>query len=416
MDRAFLQRAFDHYQGEQHQKDAIASLSQSLTDAQLADFAKRFSPPQTQPQVPPYWSQRDNSLDPNGTCFSSTCAMLVKSLKPDAIQSDEEYLKHLARYGATTVADTHIRILREVYGINAEFVTNASYADLDAQLAKGIPVPTGWLHRGPIHEIVRSGGHWSLVIGSCPGGYLHHDPYGESNLLTGATVSSDGESKCYSRQNWGDRRWMADGPGSGWAILADRPKPTVAGKKLDWNQALQELKPSGASPVTAKGAGVAIGPQASETLARQDFDKVKRLIRRFQVVGQAKDMPPSVLAAIASRESRIGSVLIKGWGDGGDAFGIMQINKHFHTLEGLESPDSLAHIQQAASILSSYRKTIRAAKPTWSDGQVLQGAIAAYNCGPDRIGAWQDVDKFTTGKDYSNDVVARAQYFEAQGV
>ena len=41
------------------------------------------------------------------------------------------------------------------------------------------------------------------------------------------------------------------------------------------------------------------------------------------------------------------------------------------------------------------------------------GALAAYNKGTINMApSYQDVDDHTTGKDYSNDVTARAQYYE----
>lgn len=43
------------------------------------------------------------------------------------------------------------------------------------------------------------------------------------------------------------------------------------------------------------------------------------------------------------------------------------------------------------------------------------GAIAAYNTGDGRVSSYADVDAKTTGKDYSNDVVARAQWYQQNG-
>lgn len=43
----------------------------------------------------------------------------------------------------------------------------------------------------------------------------------------------------------------------------------------------------------------------------------------------------------------------------------------------------------------------------------LTGGIAAYNKGDGAIHSYERVDENTTGKDYSNDVVARAKWFDA---
>jgi hypothetical protein len=39
------------------------------------------------------------------------------------------------------------------------------------------------------------------------------------------------------------------------------------------------------------------------------------------------------------------------------------------------------------------------------------GALAAYNKGDNVVHSYNNVDENTTGKDYSNDVVARAQWY-----
>lgn len=41
---------------------------------------------------------------------------------------------------------------------------------------------------------------------------------------------------------------------------------------------------------------------------------------------------------------------------------------------------------------------------------LLVGGIAAYNAGVDHVESWSNVDQHTTHHDYSNDVIARAQY------
>ena len=41
----------------------------------------------------PYYSQRDNYKDPMRTCYSSSCAMMLSGLDPEAINIDDEYIK-----------------------------------------------------------------------------------------------------------------------------------------------------------------------------------------------------------------------------------------------------------------------------------------------------------------------------------
>jgi hypothetical protein len=171
----------------------------------------------------PYLCQRD-SLTTQGPrmCFSSTCAMAAAYLKPGCLvgagQLDDRYLSLVQRHGDTTDAAAQIQTLRSL-GIQAELRTDGRIEQLIAQLRMGIPVPVGWLHKGPVSAPSGSG-HWSLVVGWDPAqrSVLMHDPNGEANLVGGGYVSTaigSGRGQRYSEQNWG-RRWMVEGVGSGW--------------------------------------------------------------------------------------------------------------------------------------------------------------------------------------------------------
>src|SRR5262249_32033639 len=123
-------------------------------------------------------------------------------------------------------------------------------------------------------------------------------------------------------------------------------------------------------------------------------------------------LPPALLAAIASRESRGGAALDKdGWGDQHNAFGIMQVDKRSHKIEGGNDPASVAHITQATGILHSNFDQIRKKHSDWTPERQLQGAVVAYNSGVGNVQTLDGMDQGTTGDDYSNDVWARAQYY-----
>ncbi len=47
-----------------------------------------------------------------------------------------------------------------------------------------------------------------------------HDPLGEVDLVTDTTLGGTARFCRYSRQNFG-KRWMVEGVGSGWAVLAE---------------------------------------------------------------------------------------------------------------------------------------------------------------------------------------------------
>jgi len=169
--------------------------------------------------IVPYFSQRDNKKDPMRTCFSSSCAMLLAGLDPDAIETDDEYVNEVFKYGDTTEASAQLDALRH-FGVEATFSQNCDWVLVEKQLRKGIPVPMGILHKGPVSNPV-GGGHWICCVGiTADGSKLWvHDPFGDLDLISGNYVSTDGKYKLYSKKNLAPR-WLVEGSKSGWAIVA----------------------------------------------------------------------------------------------------------------------------------------------------------------------------------------------------
>lgn len=174
-----------------------------------------------------YFPQRDSrTTHAHRMCFSSSCAMMADFLNPKAIdvaeQEDDYYMKnYVFRYGDTTSADAQIKALRDV-GIKATFRKNLTQADVEAQIDRGIPVPVGILHHGHV-SAPRGGGHWVCIIGydKANAQFIVHDPYGELDLINGGYYgSTNGASKRYSYANF-NKRWMVEGSGSGWGIIAE---------------------------------------------------------------------------------------------------------------------------------------------------------------------------------------------------
>jgi len=185
-----------------------------------------FGPKETAPKpdgeiklVVPYFSQRDNAKDPLRTCFSSSCAMLLATLDPDAIEGDDEYINEVYKYGDTTEASAQLDALKH-FGVDARFAQNVDWNLIENQLKLGIPIPIGVLHKGPVSNPV-GGGHWLVVVGitADKSKVWVHDPFGEMDLVNGGYTSSNGKYKLYSKKNLGPR-WLVEGPKSGWAILA----------------------------------------------------------------------------------------------------------------------------------------------------------------------------------------------------
>ena len=168
--------------------------------------------------------------------------------------------------------------------------------------------------------------------------------------------------------------------------------------------------------VLSTPAEPAVPPSDSEKeymkMAEQDAPHVERLRNRFARSSKRYGVPVEVLAGIASRESRGGKALNEfGYDDAKEAFGILQVDKRFHKLQGTQAPDSQEHIDQGASILKQYHEVIKKKHPKWSEEMQWRGAVAAYNMGPGNVKSVENLDIGTTGNDYSQDVMLRAKVY-----
>lgn len=163
----------------------------------------------------PYESQRDNA---SGTgyreCFSSSAAMVARFY--GKVANDDAYNAIRQRFGDTTDAMAQVKALNSM-GLTAQFRTNATPGLIETELLAGRPVMVGWLHHGPATRPT-GGGHWSVVVGMTSSAFIHNDPNGEADLVNGGYINAaGGRGIAYSRQSW-LRRWLPDGPSSGWCI------------------------------------------------------------------------------------------------------------------------------------------------------------------------------------------------------
>lgn len=226
---------FEHWKGLPHQRAAVqqfweavpASLKQRDAGwAQTWRAAGKQEQPRTRtnPIQVRYFSQRDSATaHAMRMCFSSSCAMLLEALKPGTLQGpngDDIYLGRVLRYGDTTDATSQIKALQS-FGVQASFIRNGGWGTIKAQIDRGIPVPMGILHRGPV-TAPSGGGHWICAIGYTANGaaIIVHDPFGDLDLVSGSYLNNWGARLHYSKRNLGPR-WMVEGAGSGWAIIAE---------------------------------------------------------------------------------------------------------------------------------------------------------------------------------------------------
>jgi hypothetical protein len=188
-----------------------------------------------------------------------------------------------------------------------------------------------------------------------------------------------------------------------------------------WDLALEICQTQGCSSATAQPEGIDSGGVASShEIMRRDLDNLSpETIASLKKVSLRLKVPVEIILALASRESHLGALLGSfgnkpGWGDRNQAWGILQVDKRFHAIRGLDDPFSEAHIEQAISIFASYRDQIERKHPGWEDEFVLKGACVAYNSGVSNVQSISGMNKGTTHDDYGDDVIARAQFCRDQ--
>ncbi|NXV19166.1 LYG protein, partial [Cepphus grylle] len=184
--------------------------------------------------------------------------------------------------------------------------------------------------------------------------------------------------------------------------------------RTDCYGSVNRIRTPGASCKTAKPERLTYcGVKASQKIAEVDLKAMDRYKPLIKKVGEKLCVEPALIAGIISRESHAGTILKNGWGDNGNGFGLMQVDKRSHRPVG--KWNSEAHIMQGTDILISMIKAIQKKFPSWTRDQQLKGGISAYNAGPRNVQTYDKMDIGTTHNDYSDDVVARAQYYKKHG-
>ncbi|KAF3687501.1 Lysozyme g [Channa argus] len=189
---------------------------------------------------------------------------------------------------------------------------------------------------------------------------------------------------------------------------------------------IRDVKTTGASAKTAKQDKLKCkGVEVSHIMAKTDAGGMKKYREKIKKVGLEYGIDPALIAAIISRESRAGKTIKDndGWGDydretgAFNAWGLMQVdvNPNGGGHKPLGAWESEEHLCQATGILVDFIDKISRKFPDWCPAQKLKGGIAAYNMGDGNVYSYDKVDEYTTGGDYSNDVVARAQWYKKYG-
>lgn len=158
----------------------------------------------------------------------------------------------------------------------------------------------------------------------------------------------------------------------------------------------------------------------------KQLEELKRYENIVKKVAAKYKIPASVIAGIGSRESHWGLALTPptpaGTGDGGHGRGLMQVDDRWHVnfVQSGKWADARENIIYGCAVLKN-SLNLFTKKLGWNDmsKKLLRGGVAGYNCGPSRaLSAYQnghDFDYYTTGRDYSRNVLERAGWFQLHG-
>lgn len=226
---AFILNAVRYFNEEPHQIAAWEGLWGELDPVVKEEFmaAYRGETAGTEPEGPvtfpldvPYFYQRDSKTGHGERmCFSSSMAMALDYINPDAIEGDDDwYLQQVFKFGDSVSSSAQVAAAHSL-GFAAEFRMDGTEELLLEILDSDTPVPVGILHHGSI-EKPSGGGHWICLIGYDEKYFHVHDPFGELSLSSGGYSKAgpaDGENQLYTRENL-MKRWLISSDHDGWLV------------------------------------------------------------------------------------------------------------------------------------------------------------------------------------------------------
>jgi GH24 family phage-related lysozyme (muramidase) len=225
-EEAFLINAARYFNEEPHQIAAWEDLWRGLPHSTQESFkaAYRGSQEPSEAVFPldaPYFYQRDSKTGHGERmCFSSSMAMALDFIDPDAIEGDDDwYLQEVFKFGDSVSSDAQVAAARSL-GFAADFYSNGSEQDLLDHLDRGIPCPVGILHHGHV-DSPSGGGHWITLIGYDEKYFHVHDPFGQLDLISGGYAIDNGpvagKDQRYTRKNL-MKRWLISSDSDGWWV------------------------------------------------------------------------------------------------------------------------------------------------------------------------------------------------------
>ena len=225
---------FQHFRDDSpYHLAGVAALQEAMPAELLAEDSEWFEAWRAagidQEVFVPYFQQLDNGYEGWRECFASSAAMLAASA--GLVDSDNEYIYHLAHHGDTTSVEAQLQTLRSL-GLEVEFTQKGTPEMIEEAISRGSAVLVGWYDKGDLTrgEPPMCGGpacgHWSVITGyqgkHSPVGdqyYVMHDPMGYPLMEKGGHDQSRSGKSVRVRQSEFNYRWLVDGPGTGWMIF-----------------------------------------------------------------------------------------------------------------------------------------------------------------------------------------------------
>lgn len=145
---------------------------------EIREDGKRVYPKTIPAQVKlaiPYKSQRDNYLNPDGSCNVTSLAMCMRFLgvarKTDYGQFEDELYEYATNNGLSRHDPHDLAVIVEDYGLRNNFLSDGNMEIAKEWLADGNPAV--------IHGYFTDFGHIVVLAGYDEYGFLCHDPFGE---------------------------------------------------------------------------------------------------------------------------------------------------------------------------------------------------------------------------------------------
>jgi hypothetical protein len=180
--------------------------TQAAVQRQLQRLAAYSSPAAPNLSTPTtYFSQRDNYVQPERTCNSSSNAMytdwLLRATNRSGLGGDDGYLRRVIATGDSIQHWVQTKVIKD-FGFTTIWQTDRDTEFVYALLEAGFPVVVNILHRGS--DSSPRGGHVIVLAGLTDTEVVAQDPYG---TLDSDYTDRNGRLSRISKRSF-EKRWQ----------------------------------------------------------------------------------------------------------------------------------------------------------------------------------------------------------------